>query len=286
MNQIQWFPGHMAKARRQVEEKLKLVDIVFELLDARIPISSENPMLQDIIKDKPRLVILNKADLSDERENKKWVAYYESLGLHAIAIDSLNGNPLEEILRKSREILTNLFVKEKQKGMKVHAIKAMVLGIPNVGKSQFINRLAGKNKAKTGDKPGITKMQLYLRAGDYLELLDNPGILWPKFESKEVALHLALVGSIKEDVLPIDEVTLFGIDFLRTYYPKKLSDRYALEEIENKTTLEILDLIGLRRGCLLKGNEIDYERVFKLFLYDFRTIAFGRISIEQVNNHV
>lgn len=285
MNQIQWFPGHMAKARRQVEEKLKLVDIVFELLDARIPLSSANPMLSEIIKDKPRLILLNKSDLADETENKKWVAYYEQKGFTALAINSLEGSPLDEVLQKSKQILNTLFQKESSKGMTSRPIRAMVLGIPNVGKSQFINRLSGVNKAKTGNKPGITKSQLYLRAGDYLELLDNPGILWPKFESREVAMHLALIGSVKDDLLPMDEVVLYGIQFLKEQYPKRLMDRYQLDSLSDDF-VEILSKIGLRRGCLLKGNEIDYERVYKLFLHDFRGLSFGRISLEKVKNHV
>jgi len=286
LNQIQWFPGHMAKARRQVEEKLKLVDIVYELLDARIPLSSANPMLNEIIKDKPRLILLNKADLADESENQKWISYYDSHGISALAINSLDGSPLDDVLKKSNLILQSAFQKENQKGMKSRPIRAMVLGIPNVGKSQFINRLSGKNKAKTGDKPGITKTQLYLRAGDYLELLDNPGILWPKFDSVEVAMHLALIGSVKEDLLPIDEVTLFGIELLKKQYPKRLMDRYQLLSVEDVDSLDILTNIGLRRGCLLKGNEIDFERVYKLFLYDFRSLAFGRITLEKVKKNV
>jgi len=276
----------MAKARRQVEEKLKLVDIVYELLDARIPLSSANPMLNEIIKDKPRLILLNKADLADESENQKWISYYDSHGISALAINSLDGSPLDDVLKKSNLILQSAFQKENQKGMKSRPIRAMVLGIPNVGKSQFINRLSGKNKAKTGDKPGITKTQLYLRAGDYLELLDNPGILWPKFDSVEVAMHLALIGSVKEDLLPIDEVTLFGIELLKKQYPKRLMDRYQLLSVEDVDSLDILTNIGLRRGCLLKGNEIDFERVYKLFLYDFRSLAFGRITLEKVKKNV
>jgi len=286
LKQIQWFPGHMAKARRQVEEKLKLVDIVFELLDARIPISSKNPMIEEMIKDKPRLVLLNKADLADAAEVKKWIEYYKKLGIVALATNSLTGNPLNDVLKKSEEILINLREKEIKRGMKSRPFRAMILGIPNVGKSQFINRLAGKNKAKTGDKPGITKMQLYIRAGKDLELLDNPGILWPKFESKEVALHLALIGSIKDNILPMDEVAIFGLEFLANNYPQALKDRYNLDQIDIEHPVELLKAIGLMRGCLLPGNEIDFDRVFNLILFDFRNQAFGNLSLEKVKDNV
>ena len=272
----------MAKAKRLIEEKLPLVDIVFCLIDARIPNASQNPLLQGIIKDKPTLFLLNKADLADEAQNQKWVFSFEKQGIPAMSVNSLTGNPLKQVLDKTKEILIPVFEKEQKRGMKERPIRAMVIGIPNVGKSQFINKLSGKNKAKTGDKPGVTKMQVFLKASNELELLDNPGVLWPKFESKEAAMYLALIGSIKEDILPVDEICLFGIEFLRDNYPKGLSDRYSLENVKDKTALELLDEIGIRRGCVARGNEIDYDRVFKLFLYDFKNMAFGRITIERV----
>lgn len=284
MKQIQWFPGHMAKAKRLIEEKLPLVDIVFCLIDARIPIASQNPLLQGIIKDKPTLFLLNKADLADESQNQKWVFSFEKQGIPALAVNSLTGNPIKQVVDKSKAILKNVFEKEHIRGMTERPIRAMVIGIPNVGKSQFINKLSGKNKVKTGDKPGVTKMQVFLKAANELELLDNPGVLWPKIESKDAAMYLALIGSIKEDILPIDEICLFGIDFLIHNYPKGLSERYSLENVKEKTALEVLDEIGIRRGCISKGNEIDYERVFKLFLYDFRNMAFGRITIEHAED--
>ncbi len=286
MKQIQWFPGHMAKARRQVEEKLNLIDIVYELLDARIPFSSENPMMAEIIKDKPRLILLNKSDLADPLETKKWIEHFKKQGVIALGISSTQGNPLKEILRVSKNILHDQFVKELAKGYKSRPIRAMVLGIPNVGKSQFINRLAGKNKAKTGDKPGLTKNQVYLRAGDDLELLDNPGILWPKFESLDSAFYLAILGSIKEDILPLDEVMIFGLKFLMTHYPDALKERYQLKTLEDVTMVELIDQIGEFRGCLYKKGLIDYERVYKLFLYDFRNMSFGNITLERAENHV
>ncbi|MGD9910515.1 MAG: ribosome biogenesis GTPase YlqF [Candidatus Izemoplasmatales bacterium] len=286
MKQIQWFPGHMAKARRQVEEKLQMVDIVYELLDARIPYSSENPMMAEIIKDKPRLLILNKTDLADELETKNWIQYYSSIGLTAIAVSSTQGSPLKEVLSKSKELLKDLFEKETRRGLKSRSIRAMIIGIPNVGKSQFINRLAGKNKAKTGDKPGLTKTQVYLKAGDELELLDNPGILWPKFEDEKSAFHLALLGSIKEDILPLDEVCIYGLNFLIKNYPKRLKEKYKLDTLEHESIVEIIDQIGMNRGCIYKKGEIDYDRVYKLFLYDFRNMGFGYITIERAEKNV
>lgn len=285
MKQIQWFPGHMAKARRQVEEKLKLVDIVYELLDARIPISSKNPMIEEIIKDKPRLILLNKSDLADPNETQKWVSYYQKKGNHVVVTNSLTGNPLPDIIKKTKVILSSLIEKEAKRGMKPRPFRAMILGIPNVGKSQFINKLAGKSKAKTGDKPGVTKMQLYLRCGNDLEVLDNPGILWPKFESAEVAFRLALIGSIKEDTLPLDEIAIFGLKYLQNQYPKVLTERYGITDT-SQDVITLLEEIGRRRGCLLSKNEIDFERVYKLFLYDLRNQAFGNITFEKVDDNV
>lgn len=284
MKAIQWFPGHMAKARREVEEKLRLVDIVYVLLDARIPYSSMNPMLEEIIQQKPRLYLLNKSDLADPKVTAKWLSYFQTQKIPAVAINSLTKNPLSVVLEKSKEILADLFQKEASKGMKERPIRAMVLGIPNVGKSQFINQLCGKTKAKTGNKPGITKMQVYLRAGDNLELLDNPGILWPKFESQDVAMNLALIGSIKDDILPLDEITLYGIDYVRNHYPKALVDRYGIELSDSLTNLDILDEIGKKRGCLVRGGDIDYDRVYQLYLYELRNRQLGEMSFESVES--
>jgi len=281
MNPIQWFPGHMAKARRFVEEKINLVDIVFELLDARIPYSSENPMFSEMIHNKPRLILLNKSDLADDNETKKWIQYFKSQGQMAIAVSSTQGNPYSEVIKASKAILKDVFDKERSKGLKSRPIRAMILGIPNVGKSQLINNLAGKTKAKTGDKPGVTKTQVYLKAGTDLELLDNPGILWPKFEDQESAMRLALLGSIKEDIVPIDEVCIYGMKYLMEKHYDAFVSKYKLKNISEDDMINVIDQVGRNRGCLLKGNEIDYERVYRLFLYDFRNMAFGKISLEE-----
>ncbi|MCK7486452.1 MAG: ribosome biogenesis GTPase YlqF [Bacillus subtilis] len=268
MKQIQWFPGHMAKARRLVEEKLGLVDIVFELLDARIPVSSANPMLAEIIKNKPRLIILNKADLADPKDVADWIGYFHRNGKAAVATNSLTGDPKPEIIKAARVALREQLAKDIERGMQERSIRALVVGIPNVGKSQFINRLAGRPATQTGDKPGITKKQQYVRVADELELLDNPGILWPKFDDPNVGMNLALLGSIKDEILPLEDVVQGGIRFLAREYPGALEARYQLEHVDWNDFAATLDAIGRRRGCLIAGHGVDYERVIRLFLYD------------------
>ncbi|MDD4184946.1 MAG: ribosome biogenesis GTPase YlqF [Candidatus Izemoplasmatales bacterium] len=285
MNQIQWFPGHMAKARRQVEEKLKLVDIVYELLDARIPIASANPMIQNIVKDKPRLVILNKSDLADNNETAKFIEYYENMGVPALGVNSLSGNMSTAILAKTKAILRELSEKEARKGMKPRPFRAMVLGIPNVGKSQFINHLAGKAKAKTGDTPGVTRMQTFLRGGNFLELLDNPGILWPRFDGERVGMLLAMVGTIKADLIPLEAVADFGLSLLIDKYPDRLMNRYDLEAL-SVDQRALFHKIGINRGCLLQGGGIDYDRVYKLFLHDLRNQLLGPMTFERITDNV
>jgi len=280
MNPIQWFPGHMAKARRQVEEKLGLVDVVFELLDARAVRASQNPELARIIKDKPRLVVLNKADLADPAENRRWVDFFRSQGIVAIAANALTDDLEAAITPLVAEITADLRAKAKTRGMKDRPARVMILGIPNVGKSQFINRLAGRAKTKTGDRPGVTKIQQVLKVGDAFELLDNPGILWPKFEDPDVAFKLALIGSIKDDLLPLDEVMMFGLNLLSKRYPARLKERYSLTELPDEPQA-LIDAIGKSRGALLKGGEVDVDRVVKFVLADIRESKFGRISFDK-----
>jgi len=284
MKQIQWFPGHMQKARRQIEEKLPIIDIVYEIIDARVPESSRNPFLGEIIKGKPKLMILNKTDLADDIKTKEWMDYYESEGINCIAANALTGNNLSKIYKKTEQILKPLVQKEQEKGMKSRAFRAIVIGIPNVGKSQFINNLSGKNKVKTGNLPGVTKSQSYIKTNSNLLLLDNPGVLWPKFENVKVGYNLALLGSIKDDILPLDDIVIFGINFLIENYPSRLNERYDIKNIEDLTPVEIMDEIGKRRGCKLSGGYIDYERVISLFLYDFRNAKLGKITLETVKD--
>jgi ribosome biogenesis GTPase A len=280
--QIQWFPGHMVTARRQVEEKIGLVDIIFELLDARIPKSSANPVIQTIIKKKPRLIILNKADLADPKELMKWLHYYKKQGLHAVTINSIEGDSYRKVFPECEKILAELREKEITKGMLPRAYRAMVVGIPNVGKSAFINRLANRNAAKVGDKPGVTKSQQYIKVGDKLELLDNPGILWPKFDDPSVGMKLSLVGSIKDEILPLEEIVAYGIRYISTNYPGLIEKRYNIHPVDPDHLLVVYDEIGRNRGCLLPGNEVDYERVMKIFLDDLRHQKIGNISFEKV----
>ncbi|MDD3712051.1 MAG: ribosome biogenesis GTPase YlqF [Candidatus Izemoplasmatales bacterium] len=283
MKQIQWFPGHMAKARRQIEEKLQVIDIVYEVVDARIPLSSSNPMLNDIIRHKPKLILLNKDDLADPKITKEWIKYYKKNAVEALPINSLTDNLEKTIYQKTLEILRDTIEKEAAKGMKPRPFNAIVIGIPNVGKSQFINNLAKKNKAKTGNLPGVTKIQSFLNAGDNLRVYDNPGVLWPKFDDELTGMKLALLGSIKDSILPIDEVTLFGIEYLKKHYPESLEKRYGIDLTALVDNIEILDAIGKKRGCLVSGGEIDYDRVYNLFLNDLRNGLLGRMSFERVD---
>jgi len=284
MKQIQWFPGHMQKARRQIEEKLPIIDIVYELIDARIPESSRNPLLLEIIKNKPHLIVLNKADLADPYETKKWIEYYKKIGFSCISVNSLTGNVFTEVYKETQEILTDLKAKELNKGMKDRVFRAIVIGIPNVGKSQFINNMAGKNKVKTGNMPGVTKTQSFIKTKGDLLLLDNPGVLWPKFEDNIIAMNLALLGSIKDEILPLDEIAIYGIKFFSQHYPKELKEKYNIELENLDNPVEILDAIGKRRGCLLPGGVIDYDRVINLFLYDVRNMKLGKITLERAEN--
>ncbi|WP_075980946.1 ribosome biogenesis GTPase YlqF [Bacillus massilinigeriensis] len=276
---IQWFPGHMAKARRQVTEKLKLVDIIFELVDARIPFSSRNPMIDEIIQHKPRLVLLNKADMADKDKTNQWIQYFRSKGIHALAINSQAGVGMKDIVHASKEILQEKFDRMKAKGVKPRAIRAMIVGIPNVGKSTLINRLAKKNIAKTGNTPGVTKAQQWIKVGKELELLDTPGILWPKFEDQDVGMKLAITGAIKDTILNLHDVAIHALKFLESEYPERLKERYKLESIPSDI-VELLDMIGRLRGCLMGGGEVDYDKVTELVIREIRTEQLGALTFE------
>ena len=285
MKQIQWYPGHMAKTKKEIKEKTKMVDVVLELLDARIPFSSQNPVIQQLTERKPRIILLNKADLSDQAELNKWVKYFEDKGLKTLKINALSGKGVDKILPLLRTMMVDVVEREKARGRKERPIRTMILGIPNVGKSTLINSLAKKKKLVAQDRPGVTKKTQYIRVGQDLELLDTPGILWPKFDDEDVAYRLALTGAIKDDILPIDEIVIYGFKFLNKFYLRKFEERYNIEiDIEN--ILEIYDNIGIKRGCLLPGKVIDYDRVNDLFLYDFRHQKFGKIILDRVSEHV
>lgn len=274
---IQWFPGHMAKARREVSEKMKYVDIVFELVDARLPLSSRNPMLDQIIQQKPRLVLLNKADLADPQQTKKWQAYFEKEGHAALAINAQENKGVKAILAAAKEVLKEKRARDAARGLKPRAIRAMVLGIPNVGKSTLMNRLAGKKVAQTGNKPGVTKGQQWLRSGSELELLDTPGILWPKFEDPEIGKRLALTGAIKDQLVHLDDLAIYGLDFFSRYYPNKISERYQLApEQEQQLAPELLMTITAKRGL-----RDDYDRGSELVVFDIRQGKLGRYTLDR-----
>ncbi|UNL83897.1 ribosome biogenesis GTPase YlqF [Priestia koreensis] len=278
---IQWFPGHMAKARRQVTEKLKLIDIVYELVDARIPQSSRNPMIDEIVTNKPRVVLLNKADKADKAITNEWLRYYEEKGIAAIAIDAQSGKGLNQILTVSKELLKEKFDRMRAKGIKnPRAIRAMIVGIPNVGKSTLINRLAHKNIAKTGDRPGVTQAQQWIKVGKELELLDTPGILWPKFEDELVGYKLATTGAIKDTILNLQDVAVYALRFLTASYPNRLQERYDLPHIPEEI-VDLFDEIGKRRGCLLSGGIIDYDKTAELVLREIRGDKLGVLTFEK-----
>ncbi len=277
---VQWFPGHMAKARRQITEKLSLVDIVFELVDARIPYSSSNPMMNEIIKHKPKLVILNKADMADPAVTAEWVKYYQAQGHTAITLDSLHQQAIKQVVAASKEILKEKFAKEAAKGLKPRPVRALILGIPNVGKSTLTNNLAKRKAAQTGDRPGVTKAQQWIKVGKELELLDTPGVLWPKFEDQRVGLNLAVTGAVKDTIIPYDDVVLYALDYIASRYPEALTNRYHVTlPYENQVVL--LDEIATKRGFLQSGGIVDYDKTYEIIVREIRSLKLGRLSFER-----
>ncbi|MEB6198415.1 ribosome biogenesis GTPase YlqF [Mammaliicoccus sciuri] len=277
---IQWFPGHMAKARREVTEQLKMVDVVFELVDARIPLSSRNPMIDDIVKQKPRVVILNKKDMSKQSETDKWTQYFKNQGFFPVQIDSKHDKHLGELMKAAQAATKEKFDREKRKGLRPRAIRAMIVGIPNVGKSTLINKLAKKSIAKTGNTPGVTKKQQWIKVGKELELLDTPGILWPKFEDQTIGKKLSLTGAIKDSIVHLDEVAIYGLNFLIDHDPEKLKQFYQIELPEDSDVIGLFDQIGKRRGMLKRGNEVDYESVTELIIRDLRNAKIGHYCFD------
>ncbi|MCM3717179.1 ribosome biogenesis GTPase YlqF [Fictibacillus phosphorivorans] len=278
---IQWFPGHMAKARREITEKLKMIDVVFELVDARIPLASRNPMIDEILGEKPRIVLLNKADLADPKVTSMWQGYFSDLGIPSLAINSKDGKGIKKIEPLAHELVKEKFDKMRAKGIvKPRAVRALIVGIPNVGKSTIINRMAGKNIAITGDKPGVTKKQQWIKAGKTLELLDTPGILWPKFEDQTIGLKLAVTGAIKETLFDFTEVVLFAVKYLSEHYQERLVERYKLTDISDDS-LRLFEEIGKKRGCIVTGGEVDLEKTAEIVLRDLRSEKLGSLSYER-----
>ena len=278
MQNIQWFPGHMTKTKRQIQASLKLVDAVAEILDARIPLSSKNPDLQKLIQNKPKVVLLNKCDMANQTATSRWIDYYASQGITAIAVDCKSGKGLNKFAPAVNNVLSERRERLKAKGMVNPMLRIMIVGIPNVGKSTFINSFAGKACAKTGNKPGVTKGKQWIKINKNVELLDTPGILWPKFEDQAVGLRLALIGSIKEEILNTTEMAMEFIGFLKKSYPGVLVERYSVDE--SKENLEILEEIARIRGCLMKGNQTDIDKAGRLLLEDFRSLRLGKLSLE------
>lgn len=277
---VQWFPGHMAKTRRLIKESLNLVDGVVEIVDARIPKSSSNPELNDLIKRKPRIVLLNKSDMADENATKIWLDYYKSRGYYALAVDCKTGKGLNHFTSVCKKALSDTISRNEEKGMAGKSLRLMVVGIPNTGKSSFINRMAGKNKAVVADKAGVTRSNQWFNAGNGIELLDTPGVLWPKFDDPEVGDKLAFIGSVKNEVTDMESLSCRLLDVLARTHPEMIAERYKISGFEGLQGWEILERIGKKRGFLIKGGEIDYERAAAIVCDEFRGGKLGRISLE------
>lgn len=275
---IQWFPGHMSKARRQVQENLKHVDFVTILVDARLPLSSQNPMLTKIVGEKPKLMILNKADLADQSLTKEWCRYYEEQGIKTLAINSKEQATAKKVTEVAKKLMAEKLQKLKERGIQKQSLRTMIIGIPNAGKSTLMNRLAGKKIAVVGNKPGVTKGQQWLKSNKDLEILDTPGILWPKFEDEEVGLKLALTGAIKDQLLPLDEVTIFGLNYFKHHYPNRLEERFKGINLDLETPEIIMEMTKNL------GFKDDYDRFYNLFIKEIRDGKLGVFTLDQVGD--
>ena len=282
---IQWFPGHMTKARRKIQASLKLVDAVAEIIDARIPVSSRNPELHKIIENKPRIILMNKCDMADPSQTARWVSYYQKEGVLAIPVDCKSGRGLNQFIPKVRELLKDRIIQWEQKGMVNRTIRVMIVGIPNVGKSSFINRMAKQNRAKVEDRPGVTRGNQWFTIGKAFDLLDTPGVLWPKFDDPNVGEKLAFTGAVKDQIVDTEQLASRLLEVLRDEYSAMLAARYKLEKYDLRPLqgYELLELIGRKRGMLASGGEIDTERASIMVLDEFRSAKLGKITLEQVN---
>lgn len=278
---VQWFPGHMAKTRRLIKESLPLVDAVTELLDARVPVSSRNPELDEMTGKKPRIILLNKCDMADERATKLWLDYFNSNGAAAIAVDCRSGKGLNNYRPLVRKVLADKIRSNEEKGMAGKPLRMMVVGIPNTGKSSFINRMAGSNRAKVADKPGVTRSNQWFAIGNGIELLDTPGVLWPKFDDPAVGDRLSFIGSVKDEVVDAETMAVRLIEVLARDYRELLLERYKLGSIDGLETYEILELIGRKRGMLISGGEIDTQRAAVTLLDEYRAGRLGKITLER-----
>ena len=282
MKQIQWFPGHMAKTRRLIASNLKLVDAVVEIVDARAPLSSRNPEMDSMTKGKPRMILLNKCDLADDKATQRWINYFRSTGAEAMAVDCKSGKGVKNLLPNIKNtVLKELMQKREQNGMKGASVRLMIVGIPNVGKSSLINRLAGGKRAKVEDRPGVTLTKQWVKLDSSAELLDMPGVLWPKFEDQSAAIRLAFTGAISDDILDIETLAMKLLSFLAESYPQSLTERYKIELSGDETGLVLLEKVGRKRGMMISGGEINTERAAITVLDEFRSGKLGRITLEQ-----
>lgn len=277
---IAWYPGHMAKTKREIREKINLIDIIYEVIDARMPVSSKIKDIDVLIKDKPRILIMTKYDLCDKKETDKFISYYESIGYKVVPVDLANNKNVKNVLNLSESVSKELNEKRKSKGLKPRNLRALIIGIPNVGKSTLINRLVGKKAAGVGNKPGFTKSLSWIRINKDIDLLDSPGILWPKLENQYEARILAIFSSIKEEILNKEDLALFAIDILIKLYKEKLESRYNIK-VDNMTNIEVMEEIAKKRGCVTKGNITDYERVSSIILNDIKNNAFKEITLDR-----
>ena len=278
-SQIQWYPGHMAKTKKQIIEDLKLIDIVIEILDARIPIASQNPDIQESIKDKTKIIVLNKSDLADNEATKDWIEDFNDKGVTAVCVEANNGKNIKNVIALIKEKYRDVNEKYLKKGRIGKSARVMVLGIPNVGKSTFINSLAKRNTAKVGNKPGVTKQKQWIKIDDNIELMDTPGMLWPRLDNKELAIHLAYVGTIGDNAIDNEEIAYSLLGYLLNNYPQNIEKRYNIK-IENKQTMEIMEEIARKRGAIISGGNVNMQKISDIILNEFRSGKLGRITIE------
>lgn len=279
---INWYPGHMAKAKKEIKEKLNLIDIVYEVIDARMPLSSKIVDIDDLIKDKPKLLLMSKYDLCDQEQTNEFIHYYENKGYQVIPLDLMNQTNLKPVIAKSSELLQQMNEKRKQKGLKPRTLRALIIGVPNVGKSTFINRFVGKKAVQVGNRPGITKSLGWIRIHKDIDLLDTPGILWPKLENQENAKILAMLSSIKEEIIDRQELAIFTLKKLTELYPDRLLQRYGVLLDDETNINEVIETIAKKRGALKKGNIIDEEKVYQIILQDIKNNAFGPITLDRL----
>lgn len=277
---IQWFPGHMAKTRRILSEDMKMVDVVIELLDARIPSSSQNPEINELTKNKPRVIVLNKSDLADQKKNNEWIEWFRQEGIDAICINAITGAGIQKLTSRLKKIMQSKLEAAKSRGRRLRPIKTMIVGIPNVGKSALINKISGRATATTGDRPGVTRQKQWVRINPEIQLLDTPGILWPKFEEPQIGMNLAFTGAIRDEIMDTTTLAANLLEMLAELYPEQLKNRYKLQDIQDKSGPDLLKDAGIKRGCLVSGGEVDYYRISNIILDEFRAAKIGKITLE------